>query len=356
MKHFKFDFDAVQKVMNDDSLSTVVAKAAALGISRQAYYRAVKKVENAGNSFVDSTPTTIGIEEASVRTAFYATPIVRDHLNRLTVSISLFDRPAMTFGLKPEVVANMLSISVEDVLYHYAKADVEVLEAAATLAGATRRTPGNISRHAKALTDLRAAVAIVDSFGKVSELKTDTPKKETLSKAYKADKADSMDIEKRAVKALNTYDKGVVFKPVPFKYHTGFACEAGTAPLSKDCVVRALALAGVAPYETLLHSLNAVDSEGNITGVLGVDSDKALKDAGFVFVKTSGLRLTSHDVSTLPSSGIVISMRRHLVYVQDGTIYDTYNPSVARLGRTRTARGYNGRPIFGYWLKDNSEK
>lgn len=137
-----------------------------------------------------------------------------------------------------------------------------------------------------------------------------------------------------------------------FHYNDGGRQAAGYTGSTRDCVVRAIAIATGLPYQTVYDGINdAAQGErrgrkkkGLSTARSGVYTPtirKYLKGLGWQWTPTMhiGSGCTVHlRADELPAGRLIVNVSRHLVAVIDGVIHDT---SEGSRGGTRC--------VYGYW-------
>ncbi len=122
----------------------------------------------------------------------------------------------------------------------------------------------------------------------------------------------------------------------------------GSSKSSRDCVVRAIAIATEIPYKEVFNELSCMASKAKlirerISPSKGVHKNvfrAYMKLLGWRWVPTMGIGTgcTVHlKADELPSGRLVVCTSRHLVAVIDGVINDKFNPS---RGGTRCVYGY----------------
>lgn len=124
---------------------------------------------------------------------------------------------------------------------------------------------------------------------------------------------------------------------------------AGLSGRSRDCVVRAIAIATQRPYTEVASEIDRLADNEYFDGSdsqHGVHK-KLIKDylgaAGWRWVSTMGIGTgcTTHlREGELPMGRLIVSVSRHLTAVIDGVIHDTHDCS-----RSGT------RCVYGYWMK-----
>jgi len=150
-----------------------------------------------------------------------------------------------------------------------------------------------------------------------------------------------------------------------FIHNDGGRKDAGFKGETRDCVVRAIAIASDLPYRQVYDDLNEHAKKERPTkrarrsssrdGVHRKTYDPYLLSLGFVWTPTmqigSGCKVHLHD-GELPDGRLIIRLSKHLTAVIDGVIHDTDDPQrnyqVVEDGVQRTAR----RCVYGYWRKE----
>lgn len=128
-----------------------------------------------------------------------------------------------------------------------------------------------------------------------------------------------------------------------FNYNDGGRASAGYKGETRDCVVRAIAIALELPYKEVYNDLTKMQGSSVRNGVFKKVSRKYLASKGWTWIPkmTIGSGCTTHlSADELPSGRIICSVSRHLSAVIDGVINDTYDCS--RNGR---------RCVYGYFIK-----
>ncbi len=145
-----------------------------------------------------------------------------------------------------------------------------------------------------------------------------------------------------------------------FIYDDGGRKEAGYKGDTRDCAVRALAIACQMPYreaydlvneygglERLTKKRKAKGRSNARTGVWRETFRKIMADLGWTWVATMGIG-TGCQVhlkgSELPAGRIICATSRHYVAVVDSKVRDTYDP-------TRDGT----RCVYGYWHKESAQ-
>lgn len=133
-------------------------------------------------------------------------------------------------------------------------------------------------------------------------------------------------------------------------YDDGGRFAAGYRGRTKDCAVRAIAIATQRPYREVAEGLSALGArERRKGGKKGSPSNgfryrtirKYLDAMGWVWHPAMGIGTgcTVHlRASELPSGRIIINVSKHITCMVDGLVHDTHNP---RRGGTRC--------VYGYW-------
>jgi hypothetical protein len=132
-----------------------------------------------------------------------------------------------------------------------------------------------------------------------------------------------------------------------FIRHDGGRAEAGFRGTTRDCVVRAFAIALERPYLEIYNDFSKRMGKGNSPrdGVPKPIIRKFAEDRGLVWTATMsiGTGCKVHlKADELPNGRIVCSVSRHLVAVVDGVVYDTYD---SMRNETRCVYGYWSKPI-----------
>lgn len=164
-----------------------------------------------------------------------------------------------------------------------------------------------------------------------------------------------------------------------FIYDDGGRAAAGFKGSTRDCVVRAIAIAGQEPYQQVYDAINAIAAterhlatrKGSSarTGVMKNTTRRAMNSMGWNWTPTmqvgSGCKVHLAD-GELPMGRLVVSVSRHLVAVIDGVIHDTSDPQRAahvcepdkgqalKPGEWRNPNGVwhiSRRCVYGYWSK-----
>lgn len=157
---------------------------------------------------------------------------------------------------------------------------------------------------------------------------------------------------------------------LPWVYDDGGRRAAGYKGLVRDCVTRAIAIAGELPYQEVYDLVNAAGNaepstrrykrgdgtwgtairmrrSAARTGVLKKTSRQILTDLGWKWTPLMGIG-TGCKVhlaeGELPTEGrLILKLSKHLCAVIDGVVHDTGDPS---RGGTRC--------VYGYWTKKES--
>lgn len=139
-------------------------------------------------------------------------------------------------------------------------------------------------------------------------------------------------------------------------FNDGGRAAAGFKGSTRDCVVRAIAIAAQEPYQQVYDAINAVAATERYlhlcdkrkgsnarTGVLTHTIRRAMSSMGWTWTPTMGIgtgcRVHLRD-GELPMGRLVVNVSRHTVAVIDGVIHDTHDCS----------RNGN-RCVYGYWNK-----
>jgi len=139
-----------------------------------------------------------------------------------------------------------------------------------------------------------------------------------------------------------------------YQYNDGGRAEAGYKGETRDCVVRAIAIATEKPYQEVYDTINMLSSKEKTsthkksksnarTGVYRFTSGNYLKSLGWKWTPTMfiGQGCKVHlKPSELPAGRLVVKVSRHMVTVINGIINDIHDPS-----RNET------RCVYGYWSK-----
>ena len=139
-----------------------------------------------------------------------------------------------------------------------------------------------------------------------------------------------------------------------YQYNDGGRAEAGYKGETRDCVVRAIAIATEKPYQEVYDAINILSSKEKIgthkkiksnarTGVHRFTCDNYLKSLGWKWTPTMliGQGCKVHlKPSELPAKRLVVKVSKHMVAVINGIVHDTHDPS-----RNET------RCVYGYWSK-----
>ena len=133
-------------------------------------------------------------------------------------------------------------------------------------------------------------------------------------------------------------------------YDDGGRKDAGRRA-SRDCVVRAIAIALERPYMEVYEELASLCKESRTKGGRshprrGISTPvirSYLAEAGWHWLPTIGIGtgcVVHLDPEELPGGTLIVSLSHHICCVKDGVIHDTYNP--ARSGK---------RCVYGIWSK-----
>ena len=207
--------------------------------------------------------------------------------------------------------------------------------------------------------EITFTVEVQEEAGSVLVKDIKTPLPEGLSPKFEKEKAETLNIEvKRSARHRDWTEQGYhLWSPCKWEFHTGFASDAKTdvKPDTRDCVARALSLAGVSSYDALATKFYDFYKNKGVKWKEDSRGDalwqEHIIDAGWLYVKTPSGRLSKEYLETLPQGGIILSIAGHLIFSKEGILYDTYNASICRLGRTLTKKGViNARPLKGYWF------
>jgi hypothetical protein len=123
--------------------------------------------------------------------------------------------------------------------------------------------------------------------------------------------------------------------------------EAGFKGRTRDCVVRAVAIATGGDYKTIYNEVNKVGKEisGKVgsarTGVSIESFYRYMKQAGFQFVPlpTTGSGRVNLNNYVPAQGNIVIDVAGHAVASVDGVLHDTFDTRSSKYGK-RLVRGY----------------
>jgi hypothetical protein len=129
-----------------------------------------------------------------------------------------------------------------------------------------------------------------------------------------------------------------------FVYNDGGRKEVGFLGEAGDCIVRAIAIATGEDYKSVYNKVNK--EAGKAIARKGVPIKlihKILNDYGFKWTPTmqigQGCKVHLRK-DELPSGVLICRVSKHLVTVNDGFLFDTYDSS---RGGTRC--------VYGYWSK-----
>lgn len=138
-----------------------------------------------------------------------------------------------------------------------------------------------------------------------------------------------------------------------FVYNDGGRAAAGYKGETRDCVVRAIAIATGLDYQAVYDAVNQAGKRERVgkskrsSARLGVRKPtirKFMAGLGWTWTPTmhvgQGCKVHLRD-GELPSGRLIVAVSRHLTAVIDGVIHDTEDPS---RGGTRC--------VYGYYQKD----
>lgn len=129
-----------------------------------------------------------------------------------------------------------------------------------------------------------------------------------------------------------------------YQYSDGGRSASGYRGICRDCVVRAISIALVEPYERVYRDLYYI--AGSLSPRKGVRPEvykRYLSERGWVWHPCMGFGTGCRihlRASELPSGRIICRLSRHLVAVIDGVVFDISDPR----------RGGN-RCVYGYWQR-----
>lgn len=137
-------------------------------------------------------------------------------------------------------------------------------------------------------------------------------------------------------------------------FDDGGRAAAGYKGVTGDCVVRAISIATMMPYQQVYDSVNLTAQFERIsrkrrlrsnarTGVFNRTYRRYLAELGWTWIPTMqiGQGCTVHlRAGELPMGRLIVRVSRHVVAVIDGVIHDNHDP----------ARG-GTRCIYGYFMK-----
>ena len=132
-------------------------------------------------------------------------------------------------------------------------------------------------------------------------------------------------------------------KSIEFNYNDGGRASAGFKGTTRDCVVRAIAIATELPYRKVYKDISMLNGDTPRNGVRIKAVRKYMDILGWTWIPkmTIGSGCTTHlSADELPKGRIICNVSRHLSAVIDGVINDTFDCS----------RGGN-RCVYGYWIK-----
>ena len=135
------------------------------------------------------------------------------------------------------------------------------------------------------------------------------------------------------------------------QYSDGGRADAGYRGVAGDCVTRAIAIVTGLPYKQVYDAINRganTELKRSDYGIKssarhGVYTQRAwfkryMRRLGFTW--TACKKEARLSAGTIPSGRHVVSIHKHYTAVVDDVIYDTYNCSKTKNGRSR---------IYGYW-------
>jgi hypothetical protein len=140
-----------------------------------------------------------------------------------------------------------------------------------------------------------------------------------------------------------------------YQYNDGGRQEAGFKGDTRDCFVRAVAIATERPYKKVYDFVNRVCKEEKAsktrrgkscsrTGVHSVTARKIMEMLGWAWTPTMivGQGCKVHlRADELPQGRVICRVSKHFVAVIDGVAQDTFDPT--RQGK---------RCVYGYWVKE----
>lgn len=134
-------------------------------------------------------------------------------------------------------------------------------------------------------------------------------------------------------------------KTIPYIFNDGGRAAAGYKGITRDCVVRAIAIATDTAYDDVYSKINAL--AGKSVARSGVPKDVAkayMKSLGWLWMPTMliGQGCKVHlNAEELPRGPLVVTVSRHWVAVLDGVLHDNHD---SRRGGTRCVYGYFSKP------------
>ena len=138
--------------------------------------------------------------------------------------------------------------------------------------------------------------------------------------------------------------------PIDFMFDDGGRAEAGYLGTCGDCVVRAIAIATMRPYQEVYDALNLLAQRerrikgrrsNSHTGVRRSTCDPYMRGVGWTWTPTMkiGQGCQVHlRAAELPSGRLIVSLSKHWAAVIDGCVHDLSDPSRDGL-----------RCVYGYW-------
>jgi len=144
-----------------------------------------------------------------------------------------------------------------------------------------------------------------------------------------------------------------------FQLDDGGRRAAGYMGRAGDCVVRAIAIAAVRPYQEIYDLVNSAavyertgkrkrGKSNARTGVYRTSIKRVMKSLGWIWTPTmqigSGCKVHLR-AAELPSGRLVVSVSKHLTAVIDGVIHDTHDCS---------RRGT--RCVYGFWQPPDTRR
>jgi hypothetical protein len=145
-------------------------------------------------------------------------------------------------------------------------------------------------------------------------------------------------------------------------YSDGGRSVAGYKGNTRDCVVRAIAIATEKPYKEVYDALFEIAksdkrAKGNQSPRNGVGRkyyDRYLKSLGWTWVPTmtlgSGCKVHLVD-DELPMGRLIIRLSGHLTTVIDGCIFDIFNPQRSGIICENGIQRIYHRCVYGYYVK-----
>lgn len=125
-------------------------------------------------------------------------------------------------------------------------------------------------------------------------------------------------------------------------FNDGGRSAAGYKCSSRDCGVRAVAIAIGLEYKTAQKLLKEYSAKGMLgskaisKGIFKEDLDAALESLGWVWVEAPKFEGRKAKYSDIPGTAI-LRMAKHFVAVVDGVLYDTWDS--------------REKMVYGYWKK-----